>query len=278
MAERFSAFSFVDRIAQVEPGVRAVGRYAIPGDLRRFPSALVAEAIGQLAAWAGMAKLGFRRRPVAGLAGEIAYLGVASPGDLLELAVEIETCDEDAIAYGGAARVNSVPLLELKHCVGPMLAMEDFDAPEAVRADFEVLCAMGAPGGRFRLLPEPAVEVLERTPGRALRAVLRVPESAPFFGDHFPRRPVFPGTLLLHSEVELALELAREGAHGTPPFHPARVTDVKMRSFILPGQTVELRIELQPERAGAVTASLAARIEGKTVSTARVEIAPGSSA
>ena len=127
MAERFSAFSFVDRIAQVEPGVRAVGRYAIPGDLRRFPSALVAEAIGQLAAWAGMAKLGFRRRPVAGLAGEIAYLGVASPGDLLELAVEIETCDEDAIAYGGAARVNGVPLLELKHCVGPMLAMEDFD-------------------------------------------------------------------------------------------------------------------------------------------------------
>jgi hypothetical protein len=51
-----------------------------------------------------------------------------------------------------------------------------------------------------------------------------------------------------------------------------------MRSFILPGQTVELRIELQPERVGAVTASLAARIEGKTVSTARVEIAPGSGA
>ena len=37
MAERFSAFSFVDRITTLEPGRRAVGRYAIPVHLPRFP-------------------------------------------------------------------------------------------------------------------------------------------------------------------------------------------------------------------------------------------------
>jgi len=38
MAERFSAFSFVDRITTLEPGVRAAGSYAIPAHLPSFPA------------------------------------------------------------------------------------------------------------------------------------------------------------------------------------------------------------------------------------------------
>ena len=277
MAERFSAFSFVDRITKLEPGVRAAGRYAVPGHLSQFPACLVAEAIGQLAAWASMSRLGFCRRPVAGLAGETLFLGTVAPGDTLELAVELETCDEDAVAYGGTATRGEGPVLELRHCVGPMLPMEEFDAPEAMRADFEVLVGPGAPAGRLRTLPQPAVTVTNRTPGRSLVATLHVPASAPFFGDHFPRRPVFPGTLLLDRQIELALELAREASAGGPrtEFAPSRVTDVKMRTFIPPGQTVELRVELKPQSATTFSASLAARIDGKTAATGRVEIAAG---
>jgi 3-hydroxymyristoyl/3-hydroxydecanoyl-(acyl carrier protein) dehydratase len=53
------------------------------------------------------------------------------------------------------------------------------------------------------------------------------------------------------------------------------VTDVKMRTFIAPGQTVELRVELTRQSAMTFTASLAARIDGKTAATGRVEIAAG---
>jgi translation elongation factor EF-Tu-like GTPase len=53
------------------------------------------------------------------------------------------------------------------------------------------------------------------------------------------------------------------------------VTDVKMRAFIAPGQNVEIRVELQPQSATTLTASLAARVGGKTVATGRVEIASG---
>jgi len=277
MAERFSAFSFVDRITQLEPGVRAAGRYAIPGGLPRFPACLVAEAIGQLAAWASMSRLAFRRRPVAGLAGETLFFGAVAPGDTLELAVAIETCDEDAVAYGGTATNAGRPVLELRHCVGPMLPMEEFDAPAAVGADFEVLVGPGAPAGRLRALPRPAVTVTERVPGRSLVAWLDVPASAPFFGDHFPRRPVFPGTLLLDRQIELALELAREASADGPPaaFAPTRVTDVKMRTFIAPGQRVELRVELKPQGEATFGASLAARIDGKTAATGRAEISAG---
>jgi 3-hydroxymyristoyl/3-hydroxydecanoyl-(acyl carrier protein) dehydratase len=277
MAERFSAFSFVDRITQMEPGVRAAGRFAVPPHLPRFPSCLVAEAIGQLAAWTAMARLEFRRRPVAGLAGETLFFGAVAPGEVLELAVELEACDEDAVAYGGSAAVDGVPVLELRHCVGPMLPMETFDAPEAMRADFAVLVGPGAPAGRFRTLPEPEASVIEREPGKALAARLRVPASAPFFDDHFPRRPVFPGTLLLDRQIALALDLARE-AIGTGPdaaLAPTRVTDVKMRAFIAPGQDVDLRVDLQPERGNGLIAALAARVDGKVVATGRVEIAAG---
>jgi 3-hydroxymyristoyl/3-hydroxydecanoyl-(acyl carrier protein) dehydratase len=210
MAERFSAFSFVDRITTLEPGSSAVGRYTIPVHLPRFPMCLVAEAIGQLAAWVSISHLGFRRRPVAGLAGETLFFGSVTPGQVLDLAVELGTCDEDAVAYGGSARVDGALVLELRHCVGPMLAMEEFDAPEAVRGDFETLCGPGAPAARIRALPQPEVTVIERVPGRSLVATLQVPESAPFFGDHFPRRPVFPGTLLLDRQIELAVQVARE--------------------------------------------------------------------
>jgi 3-hydroxymyristoyl/3-hydroxydecanoyl-(acyl carrier protein) dehydratase len=139
MPDRFNAFSFVDRITALEGGRRARGRFAIPAGLPAFSTCLVAEAVGQLAAWVAMAQAEFRRRPMAGLSGETRIVGEAAPGEILDLGVEIESCDPDAVAYGGWARVADTPVLELCRCVGPMLPLEDFDAPEAVRGDFETL-------------------------------------------------------------------------------------------------------------------------------------------
>ena len=274
MAERFSAFSFVDRITKLEPGARAAGHYAIPAHLPHFPACLVSEAIGQLAAWVAMSHFGFRRRPVAGLAGEALFFSGVTAGQILDLAVELETCDEDAVAYGGSARVGGGVVVELRNCVAPMLPMEEFDAPEMMQSDFEVLCGPGAPAARVWALPQQEVTVIDRVPGTSLIATLQVPESASFFGDHFPRRPVFPGTLLLDQQIKLALQLAGEAANASSGvlLAPSRVTDVKMRSFIAPGQVVEIQIGLQPRDATTSIASLTARVGGKPVATGRLEI------
>lgn len=272
MAERFSAFSFVDRITKLESGARAAGHYAIPAHLPHFPACLVSEAIGQLAAWVAMSHFGFRRRPVAGLASEALFFGGVTAGQTLDLAVALETCDEDAIAYGGSARVDGGAVVELRNCVAPMLPMEEFDAPEMMQSDFEVLCGPGAPAARIRALPQQEVTVIDRVPGKSLTATLQVPESASFFGDHFPRRPVFPGTLLLDQQIELALQLAAIQAHPRVLLTPSRVTDVKMRSFIAPGQVVEIQIGLQPLDEATSIASLTARVGGKPVATGRLEI------
>jgi len=273
MAEHFGAFSFVDRITELEAGTRAKGQFAVPDGLPYFPACLVAEAVGQLAAWVAMDHAGFHRRPVAGLAGETRFLGEVTPGQRLDLEVEIESCDDEAVAYGGCARVAGAKVLQLGHCVGPMLPLEDFDAPEAVQGRFQVLRDGGAPSGGFRGVVPPELVVIDRRPGERVRAALHVPAAAPFFADHFPRRPVFPGTLLLDSQIRLAVGLAAELPRpGASPLVPARVTDVKIRSFILPGQAVELEARLC--QAGEVAeVALTARSNGKQIATGRLELA-----
>src|SRR5690242_19470589 len=186
MNDHFAAFSFVDRISAFEPGVAARGSFAIPMGLSAFPACLIAEAVGQLAAWTAMDAIDFRGRPVAALATETIFHHDVSPGDRLRLAIEVESCDDEAIAYSGRAEGGGETVIELWHCLGPMLPVVDFDAPEALRERLRVLRADGAPACRFRGVAAPKLSALEGEPGRAARAVLEVPASASFFADQFP--------------------------------------------------------------------------------------------
>jgi 3-hydroxymyristoyl/3-hydroxydecanoyl-(acyl carrier protein) dehydratase len=274
MPVRFSAFSFVDRITALEPGKAARGRFTIPAGLPEFSICLVAEAVGQLAAWVAMAQAEFRRRPVAALSGEMRIVREAAPGQTLDLGVEIESGGPDSVAFAGWARLAEMPVLELSRCVGPMLPLEEFDAAEAVRGDFETLCGPGARPGRFRGIAKPDLVLIDRVPGQRLRAAMDVPVSAPFFADHFPRRAVFPASLLLDAQVGLALRLAGETLPPGPRLRPARVVDVKMRSFILPGQAVVIEAAMRSAMEGTAELSLAAMVGGKRVATGRVEIVP----
>lgn len=273
-AGHFAAFSFVDRITEFVPGTRARGCFAIPATLPAFPACLVAEATGQLAAWAAMAHIAFRGRPVAALANETRFLAEAAPGQTLELAVDIEHCDDEAVAYRGQAHAGGVALLELVDCLGPMLPVAQFDSPEALAARLDLLRTTGAPPGRFHGVVAPRVVAGECVPGQSLTATLHVPKAAPFFADHFPRRPVYPATLLLDHEIRLALDLAATAAHWPAGARPraTRLTHVKMREFMPPGSVLEVKGELAPQSAGTAIVRLSTRMDGKQVATARLEI------
>jgi 3-hydroxymyristoyl/3-hydroxydecanoyl-(acyl carrier protein) dehydratase len=271
--DHFAAFSFVDRITEFVPGTRAHGVFHVPAAIRAFPSCLVAEAVGQLAAWVSMEHIGYRGRPVAALAGETRFLGHAAPGDMLQLFVEIDDVDDDAVAYRGWAMVGDNRVLELDDCLGPMLPVPEFDAPEALRERFVLLCGAGAPADRFRGIAVPNAEAVTHVAGQSLRAILKVPVTAPFFADHFPRRPVFPATLLLDAQIGLAATLAREAGGGAATV-VSRMTRVKMRSFIVPGQEIELRVELNEHAEGRTRIACSAHDGGaKPIATCRVEFA-----
>jgi len=270
----FAAYSFVDRIVEWIPGGRARGTFAIPGAIAAFPSALVAEAVGQLAAWVAMDRIDFRGRPVAALATETLFHGDAKPGKTLELQAEILACDDDAVAYDGRASVDGTVIIEMADCLGPMLPVAEFDSPDALRERLALLRDGGAAPGRFRGVAPMPVDVTHRVSGVELRAAFDVPAAAPFFDDHFPRRAVFLATLLLDTKMRLALDLARESPalRGAPP-RPLRVTHVKMRSFIAPSQRLDLGVTLVPAEEG-VKAMLSAKNGDRAVATARLVIGP----
>ncbi len=276
----FAAFSFVDRITEFTPGKRARGLFHVPAAIGAFPSCLVAEAVGQLAAWVSLEHIDYRGRPVAALAGETRFLGSVAPRDTLQLAVEIDDVDDNAVSYRGWADVNGNRVIELNDCLGPMLPAADFDAPEALRERFALLRGAGAPVDRFRgvtpLVPEP----IDHVAGESIRARLGIPVSAPFFADHFPRRPVFPATLLLDAQIGLATALAREvhAARGWPAPVPTRMTRVKMRTFIVPGQQIDVEVDVAGAEDGATRIALRAGDGGgKPFATARVEFSSGRS-
>jgi len=274
MSDHFAAFSFVDRITEFDAARRAVGHYEIPASVAAFPSCLVAEAVGQLAAWVAMAHIGFRGRPVAALANETRFRADVAPGDLLSLAVAIESCDEDAVAYSGSAHVGGATVIELADCLGPMLPVEEFDSPEALAGRFELIRGPGAKPGAFHGVAPLRIVRTGGKAGRSATATLHVPQTAPFFGDHFPRRPVFPATLMLDAQIGLAMSVAREATHwgaGRTPV-PSRLTHVKVRSFTPPGAALDIDAELVPSGPDGATIRLSARMDDKIAATARLDV------
>ena len=265
MSDHFAAFSFVDRITEFESGTRASALFMVPAQLAAFPSCLVAEAVGQLAAWTSMDKIAFRGRPVAALANRTRFHAEVHPGATLQLGIAIEHCDDEAVAYAGWARVNGALVIELEDCLGPMLPVEDFDSPAALAERLALLRGAGAEPGRFHGVVAPRLVAGNKVPGQAVEAALHVPVEAPFFGDHFPRRPVFPATLLLDAQIGLAMQLAAPGEL------PSSMTHVKMRSFIAPGDVLQIAARRSADAPHRIMLSAQAA-SGKTVATARLEL------
>ena len=99
-----------------------------------------------------------------------------------------------------------------------------------------------------------------------------MPESAPFFADHFPRRPVYPATLLADAQSQLAVRLAaRRLGVDVDRVRPIRVSDFKVRSFSPPGQVLELAAELQSASDGRAVVVVSATAEGKRVASGAFE-------
>ena len=208
-------------------------------DIAAFPACLVAEAVGPAR---GVGRDGAHRlsRPAGRGARQRDALPArrSRPGSTLDLAVEIENCDDEAVAYAGWASVDGdardrARRLPRPDAAGRRVRRARRRSPRASRC-----CAAPARApGRFRGVAAAA----RRHARRARRAAnprprrCAVPATAPFFADHFPRRPVFPATLLLDAQIGLALRARR----ATPPTGlparrraPSRMTHVKVRSFI----------------------------------------------
>ena len=207
----------------------------------------------------------------------------------LELAATLESADEEAVSYGGTAHADGKLLLRLEHCVGPMVPLVDFDDPEALQKRFDLLCGAGrTPGGFGGVGPLPLTRH-DGEPGKLARAGFTVPHEAPWFADHFPRKPVFPGSLLLHVNLRLAAALAEElvapasclcdsntaaqAGSAVPPkphWSIRTVSDVKLRAFMPPGEHLELEARVLESSPATAELVVETRLGKRRIGGARV--------
>ena len=264
------------------PGKSARGVFHVPAAVRAFPACLVAEAVGQLAAWVSMEHIDYRGRPVAALAGETRFLGDVAPGDTLQLAVDIDDVDDDAVSYRGWADVDGERVIELNDCLGPMLPVDGFRrAGRAARA----LCAAARRGRDAGSLPG------RRRAGRGDRRTRSGQVDAREAQDsRRPHRSLPTTSRAVRCFRRRCCSIRRSACHahlrarpapepaGRDPV-PARMTHVKMRSFIVPGQEVDTRPKSRARSDGDHAHRLSARDgDGRTIATARVEFADAGAA
>lgn len=271
MSDHFRAFSFVDRILSDSVGERIEGEYRVPGTIAAFPSSLVAESIGQCAAMSSMKVVDFRFRPVAGIAGAVDFFRPVRPGEILRLEATLVKADEEAVGYDGVATVDGEPVVRLHDCLGPMVPMEDFDDPAAVAARYDLLSGEGAEPGVFPGVPLLDYEAGESEPGEWAEGLFRIPETGSFFGDHFPRRPVFPGTLLMDAKLRFVEEFAA-GLPGDGSWEVAGMRNIKLRAFMPPGEELSFRAEAEKIGQDSAVIRVQSRRGKRNNSSARVQL------
>jgi 3-hydroxyacyl-[acyl-carrier-protein] dehydratase len=152
-----------------------------------------------------------------------------------------------------------------------MMPLADFDEPSAVRDRFALLCGKGAIPGGYSGLPAIALEQTEHQAGKLKRATLQVPVSAPFFTDHFPRRPVLPGTLLMGLNSQLAISLAGEIPRpaGGGAWKLRNISNIKFRAFTPPGTILYCEARLDGVTGNAASVTMETRDGKKVVATGK---------
>lgn len=118
--------------------------------------------------------------------------------------------------------------------------------------------------------------VREFEPGKRLVAVKNVSIEAPYFVDHFPGRPVFPGVLMLEAMAQAAGALIErslwqlEQRRVLPMMQGVR--RARFLQMVRPGDQVLIEATPKEWRPQLVAANAEASVNGKPVARAEIEL------
>lgn len=103
-----------------------------------------------------------------------------------------------------------------------------------------------------------------------IRVEANVPTESTIFEGHFPGRPLMPGVLLIESMAQASgwLIIGRTGFVKMPFL--AALKEVKLRSFVTPGQRLTVSAKIMHEGSGFALTEAEIAAEGKTVCNAEI--------
>jgi len=116
--------------------------------------------------------------------------------------------------------------------------------------------------------------VLDYEIDKSLTAIKNVSINEPFFGGHFPHRPVFPGVLLIEAMAQASAILASLGmevtADETLVYLFAGVNNVRFKRPVEPGDQIQLNVELTRKKGKVWKTSATAMVDGNLCATADI--------
>lgn len=116
--------------------------------------------------------------------------------------------------------------------------------------------------------------VLEVESGKRIKAIKNVTINEPFFGGHFPNRPVMPGVLMLEAMAQAAALLAFDTAGITMDdktvYYFAGIDGARFKRPVEPGDQLVMDIELDRVRAGIYKFKGVIRVDGEVVCEAEL--------
>ena len=96
--------------------------------------------------------------------------------------------------------------------------------------------------------------VLELEKGKRIQALKNVTINEPFFGGHFPHRPVMPGVLMLEAMAQAAALLAFATLDATPDdntiYYFAGIDGARFKRPVEPGDQLVMDVTLERMKAG----------------------------
>lgn len=293
-------FLFVDRIVQLTPGESIVGikhitrddPYLTTDDYGNpcFISSLIGETLGQLAAWNVMFHNEFTLRPVAGVVASAKSHRPAYVGETLLLESYIEDIDDKAVQYYSVARSGNEIVFSVEGALGPLLPMSDFISNEDVRQQFaeihrpgdwssiQIDCSHN--NGEIIethcgpiLAPMMFDRVIESDPGLRLVAEKRITRAAPYFSDHFPKKPVLPMTVLLECKLNLANEFLKR-ADFSIDYKVCELRKIKMNEFVQPGDLLLCYVKIKKQTDEELILTFRSEVDGKRVCVVEIVLIP----
>lgn len=111
-------------------------------------------------------------------------------------------------------------------------------------------------------------EVVELHP-HSIIAVRRFRPEEDFFKGHFPDYPIVPGVILVEAMAQ-AFAYLMIHQYGIETVYLTGIDRARFRKPVIPNDLVTLRVKVEGERMGLVTAKGEATVEGAKVADARL--------
>lgn len=116
-------------------------------------------------------------------------------------------------------------------------------------------------------------KVTDYEEGKTLTAIKNVTINEPFFQGHFPQKAVMPGVMILEAMAQ-ATGILGFKTENVPPddnsslYYFVGIDNARFKQVVVPGDTLEIEVELTRARRGIYAFKGVAKVAGKAVCTA----------